>query len=87
MNNKIKITRIYNLSVKWKANVAVYCRVSTPHAEQIESLSNQIEYYRQMVSSHIDWVLIDIYADIQSGKNSSGRAEFQRMLEDCRNKK
>jgi DNA invertase Pin-like site-specific DNA recombinase len=87
MDNKRKVTRINNLSIKWKFNVAVYCRVSTPHAEQIESLSNQIEYYRHMVSTHIDWVLVDIYADIQSGKNSSGRPEFQRMLEDCRNKK
>lgn len=87
MDNKRKVTRINNPSIKWKFNVAVYCRVSTPHPEQIESLSNQIEYYRHMVSTHIDWVLVDIYADIQSGKNSSGRPEFQRMLEDCSNKK
>ena len=32
-------------------------------------------------------MLVGIYADIKSGKNSSGRPEFQRMLEDCRNKK
>lgn len=87
MDNKRKVSRIDNLSIKWKLNVAVYCRVSTAHAEQIESLSNQIEYYRNMVSNHINWVLVDIYADIQSGKNSSGRPEFQRMLEDCKNKK
>lgn len=87
MDNKRKVSRINNLSIKWKTNVAVYCRVSTTHTEQIESLSNQIEYYRKMVSTHIDWVIVDIYADIQSGKNSSGRPEFQRMLEDCRNKK
>lgn len=87
MDNKRKVTRINNLSIKWKLNVAVYCRVSTPHAEQIESLSNQVEYYRKIVRDHIDWVLVDIYADIQSGKSSSGRPEFQRMLEDCRNKK
>lgn len=87
MDNRRKFSRINNLSVKWKLNIAVYCRVSTTHTEQIESLSNQIEYYRKMVSTHIDWVIVDIYADIQSGKNSSGRPEFQRMLEDCRNKK
>ncbi len=40
-----------------------------------------------MVSNHINWVLVDIYVDVRSGKNSSGRPEFQRMLEDCRNKK
>lgn len=87
MDSKRKVSRINNLSIKWKLNVAVYCRVSTTHAEQIESLSNQIEYYRQMVSNHIDWVLVDIYADIQSGKSTSIRPQFQRMLENCSNNK
>ena len=87
MDNKRKVSIINKLFIKWKLNIAVYCRVSTNHEEQLESLSNQIEYYRQMVSHHIDWVLVDIYADIHSGKNSSGRPEFQRMLNDCINNK
>lgn len=87
MDNKRKITTVNNMSIKWKTNVVVYCRVSASHTEQLESLSNQIEYYEHMVSQHIDWMLVDIYSDIQSGRNSSGRPEFQRMLEDCRNKK
>jgi len=40
-----------------------------------------------MVNNRINWELVDIYADVQSGKNASGRPEFQRMLEDCRNHK
>lgn len=87
MDNKRKISIIKHMPLKWDLNVAVYCRVSTAHEEQLESLSNQIEYYRQMVSRHVNWVLVGIYTDIQSGKNISGRPEFQRMLEDCRNKK
>jgi len=86
MDNKRKITIVNHMPIKWDLNVAVYCRVSTAHEEQIESLSNQIEYYRQMVNNHVNWILIGIYTDIQSGKNKSGRPEFQRMLEDCRNK-
>ncbi|MBC2727266.1 recombinase family protein [Desulfosporosinus sp.] len=35
----------------------------------------------------MDWELVDIYADVRSGKNTSGRPRFQRMLEDCRNHK
>ncbi|AHM57723.1 hypothetical protein EAL2_808p02180 (plasmid) [Peptoclostridium acidaminophilum DSM 3953] len=70
-----------------KIRVAVYCRVSTPHEDQVKSLSNQISYYKAMVNNRVNWELVDIYADVQSGKNTSGRPEFQRMLEDCRNHK
>jgi len=87
MNNIRKVTRIDKPIIKWHLNVAVYCRVSTPHPEQIESLSNQVEYYKQMVSKHIDWILVDVYTDIKSGNNISKRPGFQRMLSDCVNKK
>ncbi|MEF2113525.1 recombinase family protein [Clostridium frigoriphilum] len=36
-----------------------------------------------MVKRHLDWELVDVYADIKSGKNTEGRVEFQRMLSDC----
>ena len=44
MSNEKKITRINNIFTKCKTNVAVYRRVSTTHAAEIESLSNQIEH-------------------------------------------
>lgn len=87
MSVERKITRVQNFNTKWKLKVAVYCRVSTTHDEQLESLSNHIDYYKAMVRRHLDWELVEIYSDIKSGKNSSGRQEFQRMLEDCRNRK
>lgn len=87
MSNERKITRVQHFNTKWKLKVAVYCRVSTTHDEQLESLSNQIDYYKAYVRKHLDWELVEIYSDIKSGKNSSGRQEFQRMLEDCKNKK
>lgn len=87
MNNERKITRIYNPLKMFYVNIAVYCRVSTTHEKQKESLNNQIEYYKSMISRRLDWKLVDFYIDIQSGKNSTDRPEFQRMLKDCRNKK
>ncbi|WP_373897758.1 recombinase family protein [Haloimpatiens sp. FM7315] len=87
MNNERKISIINKPLTKQYINVAIYCRVSTSHSKQLESLSNQIDYYRKMVNKHLDWVLVDIYADIQSGKNFSSRPEFQRMLNDCLNNK
>ncbi|MEF2113440.1 recombinase family protein, partial [Clostridium frigoriphilum] len=70
-----------------KVRVAIYCRVSTAHADQIKSLNNQIHQYKQMVKRHLDWELVDVYADIKSGKNTTDRVEFQRMLSDCYDRK
>jgi len=70
-----------------RLKVTIYCRASTTHEDQAHSLANQISYLRDLVDSHLDWELVDIYADVRSGKNTSGRPEFQRMLKDCRNHK
>ncbi|MBW9155523.1 recombinase family protein [Clostridium tagluense] len=70
-----------------KVRVAIYCRVITAHSDQIERLNNQIHQYKQMVKRHIDWELVDVYADIKSGKNTTDRVEFQRMLLDCYDRK
>ncbi len=87
MNTQRKISIINHPVLKLKLNIAVYCRVSTRHPAQLESLSNQIDYYKSMVCNNINWVLTDIYVDTRSGINTSDRAEFQRMLNDCINKK
>jgi site-specific DNA recombinase len=83
MSNERKVTKIERIPLMLKVKVAIYCRVSTAHADQIESLKNQIHQYKQMVKRHIDWELVDVYADIKSGKNTTDRVEFQRMLSDC----
>ena len=83
MSNERKVTKIERIPLMLKVKVAIYCRVSTTHADQIESLNNQIHQYKQMVKRHLDWELVDVYADIKSGKNTTDRVEFQRMLSDC----
>ena len=70
-----------------KKRVAAYCRVSTTHDAQLDSLSSQIEYYQKYVSRRWDWELVGIYSDVQSGKNVTGRRQFKRMLDDCQNKR
>ena len=87
MSTNRKVTQVRTHMLFKKIKVAIYCRVSTPHEDQVKSLSNQISYYKTMVNNRVNWELVDIYADMQSGKNTSGRPEFQRMLEDCRNHK
>lgn len=71
-----------------KIRVAAYCRVSTDQEEQLNSYENQIRYYKSMLSDHPEYELVDIYADEGiSGTNTKKRAEFIRMIQDCRKHK
>ena len=64
--------------------VGIYCRVSSKHEEQLSSLSSQVSYFTKMVGRQPRWRLTDIYIDIKSGETISARAEFNRLLDDCR---
>lgn len=66
--------------------VGIYCRVSTNDTEQLNSLTNQISALTRLVSTVDEWKLVDCYVDIASAKKKSLRANFLRMLEDCKNK-
>lgn len=71
-----------------KVRVAAYCRVSTDQEEQLSSYENQIKYYKKMIEEHPEYELVDIYADEGiSGTNTKKRAEFNRMISDCRKRK
>lgn len=78
-----KVTIINQYLPILKTKVAVYCRVSTADEDQAQSLDNQITYYKDMISHHFDWELVNIYFDVKSGKSTTGRAEFKKMLADC----
>ena len=43
--------------------VAAYCRVSTKHEEQQQSLEAQIDYYTNHIQNHPNWVLVAVYSD------------------------
>lgn len=67
--------------------VGIYCRVSTNDTEQLNSLTNQISALTRLVSTVDEWRLVDCYVDIASAKKKSARVNFERMLDDCKNKK
>ena len=67
-----------------KLRVAAYCRVSSDSDEQENSLEVQTEYYERFILSHEDWELVEIYSEKASGTNIRDRAEFNRMMQDCR---
>ena len=66
-----------------KLRIAPYARVSTDHEEQESSYEAQVKHFKQLIESHDDWELVDIYADPGiSGKNIK-RPNFQRLIDDC----
>ncbi|KGM94332.1 recombinase family protein [Clostridium botulinum] len=62
--------------------VAIYCRVSTNHNSQEESLEVQIEGLKLIVKSNPKWSLFKVYTDKDSGGNAF-RYGFQSMIFDC----
>ena len=63
--------------------VAVYCRVSTDHEDQKNSIENQKLYFEEYVSQHKGWKLVEIYADEGiTGTSLRKRKHFNRMYRD-----
>jgi len=72
---------------KYTKRVGIYARVSTDSKEQMESFRYQISHYTRVVATTPFWLLTDIYMDIYSSKEGAVRKDFNRLLEDCKNKK
>lgn len=68
--------------------VAVYARVSTDDPRQTSSYELQKNHYRDVVSHHPGWNLVEIYADEGiSGTSLQHRDAFVRMIKDCQDGK
>ena len=50
-----------------RLKVAAYCRVSTEHEEQRQSLKSQAAYYTQKIRDNSEWDFACIYAEQESG--------------------
>ncbi len=70
-----------------RLKVAVYCRVSTEHEAQRQSLKSQVAYYTKKTCDNPDWDFAGIYAEQESGTRVDNRDEVQRLMKDCRNGK
>lgn len=87
--SKRTVRRIPNFpsqQLSFKA-VGIYTRVSTQRPSQFSSISSLISALVQQVYHTYHWKLADVYIDFSSGRNAENRSEFQRMLNDCRQKK
>lgn len=68
--------------------VAAYARVSTDTSDQLNSLENQITFFKKYIMADTEWEYTRIYVDEGiSGTNIKKRAGFQMMLEEAYEKK
>ena len=64
--------------------VCAYCRVSTDNDEQLSSFELQQAHYEQLMGSHPNWDLRQIYADEGiSGTSLKKRDDFNAMIAAC----
>ena len=70
-----------------RLKVAAYCRISTDHEDQEQSLENQVAFYTNYVKRNPYWKLVSVYTDRSSGLHTKNRPGYQQLLKDCRRKK
>lgn len=95
MDNEVKIiapTRAVGsgkkLDDKSKKKVCAYCRVSTDKEEQLLSLDNQVEEWKERLSKDKTIDFVGIYVDEGvSGTSLKNRKEFNRMIQDAKDGK
>ena len=65
--------------------VTFYARVSTDSEEQLNSLTNQVSYYEEMISKNAAWTYVTGYVDEGlSGISTKKRENFHRMIDDAK---
>ena len=67
-----------------KKRVAAYARVSSGKDAMLHSLSAQVSYYSDLIQNHDDWLYVGVYADEAKTGTKDSRADFQRLIADCR---
>ena len=68
--------------------VTFYARVSTDRYEQLNSLENQVMYFKNFIKSQGNWTFIEGYIDEGiSGTSTKKREEFLKMIDDAKKKK
>ena len=76
---QLRTRTIYDLPLR----VTFYARVSSESDEQLNSLGNQISYYRDYISRNPAWTYVEGYIDEGlSAATTKKRENFHRMVED-----
>ena len=72
---------IYEIPIR----VTFYARVSSEKDEQLNSLDNQISYYRNFIKKNANWEFVEGYIDEGlSGMSTKKRENFHNMISDAK---
>ena len=81
IRQEMKLKSIYDI----KMRVTFYARVSSEKDEQLNSLDNQISYYRDFIKNNKNWVFVEGYIDEGlSGMSTEKRENFHNMVRDAK---
>ena len=76
----LKMKSIYDIPLR----VTYYARVSSESDEQLNSLTNQITYYEDLIKGNKNWTFVSGYIDEGlSGISTRKRENFNRMIEEA----
>ena len=63
--------------------VTFYARVSTDKYEQLNSLENQVSYFKDLIKQNKNWTYVDGYVDEGiSGTSTNKRESFLKMIKE-----
>ncbi len=84
VRQQLKSKNIYDVPLR----VTFYARVSSEKDEQLNSLDNQISYYKDFIKQNKNWQYVDGYIDEGiSGISVKKRENFHNMINDAKNNK
>ena len=84
MERTIRKMNPIGIVIPKKMLVCAYARVSSGKDAMLHSLVAQISYYSGFIQRHPGWEYVGTYADEALTGTKDNRAEFQRLLSDCR---
>ena len=80
IRQQLKTRSIYDIPLR----VTFYARVSSESDEQLNSLGNQVAYYRDFIQKNQNWAFVPGYIDEGlSGISVRKRENFNRMIEEA----
>ena len=81
VRQQLRTKSIYDISLR----VTFYARVSSEKDEQLNSLDNQITYYRNFIKKNDNWEFVEGYIDEGlSGISTKKRENFHNMVNDAK---
>ena len=81
IRSELRRKTIYEIPMR----VTFYARVSTDSEEQLNSLTNQVSYYEEMINKNSAWTYVTGYVDEGlSGISTKKRENFHRMIDDAK---